>query len=100
MLAIQTHDGLYDVANEKYLKAYMPEQKPRTSLPYILHQADLMAARIEFEREWLPKLRGEKDSLDKKKSNFTLDNNKKSSTKNKALGSIKSEGLQNIFDKL
>ena len=36
-------------ANEKYLKAFMPEQKPRTSLPYILHQADLMAARIEFE---------------------------------------------------
>jgi hypothetical protein len=33
----------------------MPEQKPRTSLPFILHQADMMAARIEFEREWLPK---------------------------------------------
>ncbi len=33
----------------------MPEQKPRTSLPYILHQADMMAARIEFEKEWLPK---------------------------------------------
>ena len=49
MVAIQTHDGLYDDANVKYLKAYMPEQKPRTSLPYILHQADLMAARIEFE---------------------------------------------------
>ena len=39
MIAIQTHDGLYDPANEKYLKAYMPEQKPRTSLPFILHQA-------------------------------------------------------------
>jgi len=68
MLAIQTHDGLYDVANEKYLKAYMPEQKPRTSLPFILHQADLMAARIEFEREWLPKLNG---SLEKQGKNFT-----------------------------
>ena len=34
MLAIQTHDGLYDAANEKYLKAYMPEQKPRTSTIY------------------------------------------------------------------
>ena len=48
MLAIQTHDGLYDDANKKYLFAFMPEQKPRTSLPFILHQADLMAARIEF----------------------------------------------------
>ena len=41
MLAIQTHDGLYDQGNEKYLKGFMPEQRPRTSLPYILHQADM-----------------------------------------------------------
>ena len=52
-IAIKTHDGLYDQANEAYLKGYMPETKPRTSLPLIVHQADLMAARIEFENEWL-----------------------------------------------
>jgi hypothetical protein len=52
-IAIKTHDGLYDQANEAYLKSYGPETKPRTSLPFIIHQADLMAARIEFEREWL-----------------------------------------------
>lgn len=79
MIAIQTHDGLYDQANEKYLKAFMPEQKPRTSLPYILHQADLMAARIEFEVEWLPKFRGESSQLKPEKTtkqkrvNFTLE---------------------------
>ena len=101
MVAIQTHDGLYDPANEKYLKAYMPEQKPRTSLPFILHQADMMAARIEFEIEWLPKFKATTNS------NFTLDksstNTKTSTTKNiknKALGSIKSEGLKNMLDKL
>ncbi len=98
MLAIQTHDGLYDVANEKYLKAYMPEQKPRTSLPFILHQADLMAARIEFEREWLPKLKGNVEKQDK---NFTLNDKPKSASKQqKALGSIKSEGLKNLLDNL
>ena len=98
MLAIQTHDGLYDAANEKYLKAYMPEQKPRTSLPFILHQADLMAARIEFEREWLPKLNG---SVETPKKNFTLDSKPKSqSQQQKALGSIKSEGLKNLLDNL
>jgi hypothetical protein len=100
MLAIQTHDGLYDEANKKYLFAYMPEQKPRTSLPFILHQADLMAARIEFEREWLPKLKGE-NSVDKPKKNFTLNNNNKnSSTKSKALNSISSPGLKNMLDSL
>lgn len=97
MLAIQTHDGLYDDANTKYLKAFMPEQKPRTSLPYILHQADLLAARIEFELEWLPKLRGE-NNVEKQKENFTLNN--KSNTKSKALNTVKSQGLKNMLDSL
>jgi hypothetical protein len=104
MIAIQTHDGLYDEGNKKYLMSFMPEQKPRTSLPFILHQADLMAARIEFEREWLPKLKEGKKSVDAGKGNFTLGNkpnmSKKTSTKEKALGSFKSEGLKNIFDNL
>ena len=102
MIAIQTHDGLYDEANKKYLMTYMPEQKPRTSLPYIIHQADLMAARIEFEREWLPKLN---NNVEKQKKSFTLENNKKSSptasgNKAKALNTVKSEGLKNLLDNL
>ena len=101
MIAIQTHDGLYDEANKKYLLNFMPEQKPRTSLPFILHQADLMAARIEFEREWLPKLQG---NVDTQKKSFTLGTNKSapvtSAAKSKALGSIKSEGLKNMLDNL
>lgn len=96
MVAIQTHDGLYDSANDKYLKGYMPETKPRTSLPFILHQADMMAARIEFEIEWLPKF---KNNLDTSKKNYTLGVNNKS-VKNKALGTIKSEGLKNMLDNL
>ena len=98
MVAIQTHDGLYDPANEKYLKSFMPETKPRTSLPFILHQADMMAARIEFEIEWLPKFKG---GVGTPKKDFTLGDNKKSTPiKNKALSSIKSEGLKNMLDNL
>ena len=98
MIAIQTHDGLYDEANNKYLKNFMPEQKPRTSLPYILHQADLMAARIEFEREWLGKL---KNPVTPQKKNFTLNDKPKGNNKQqKALGSMKSEGLKNLLDNL
>jgi len=98
MIAIQTHDGLYDEANKKYLVAFMPEQKPRTSLPYILHQADLMAARIEFETEWLPKF---KRNVGKPKKNSILDGNKDNkSPKTKALGSIKSEGLKNLLNSI
>jgi hypothetical protein len=71
MVAIQTHDGLYDEANKKYLMGFMVEQKPRTSLPFILHQADLMAARIEFEIEWLPKFKLDKKVEVKAPSKFT-----------------------------
>ena len=101
MLTIQTHDGLYDEGNKKYLMSFMPETKPRTSLPFIVHQADFMAARIEFEREWLPKFQG---NLEEQKKSFTLESNKKASyitaVKTKALSSIKSEGLKNMLDNL
>ena len=97
MLAIQTHDGLYDEANKKYLFTYLPEQKPRTFLPFILHQADLMAARIEFEREWLPKL---KNSVPPQEKNFILNTESKKSTKDKALSQLESKGLKDLFDKL
>jgi hypothetical protein len=99
MLAIQTHDGLYDDANSKYLKAYMPEQKPRTSLPFILHQADLMAARIEFEREWLPKF-NKKNNLESSGENIILTPQYKGNTKSKALNTVKSEGLKSMLDNL
>ena len=98
MIAIQTHDGLYDSANEKYLKAFMPEQKPRTSLPFILHQADMMAARIEFEIEWLPKF--SKNSVATPKKNYTLASNQKGNSKQKALNKVSSVGLKNMLDNL
>ncbi len=98
MIAIQTHDGLYDEANKKYLFSFMPEQKPRTSLPFILHQADLMAARIEFEIEWLPKF--SQNSVEAPKKNYTLSGNKTISTKSKALNTISSPGLKNMLDSL
>ena len=91
MLAIQTHDGLYDDANVKYLKTFMPEQKPRTSLPFILHQADLMSARIEFEKEWLPKFSKTSTSPSPKSS---------TSAKKKALSSVSSSGLKSMLDSL
>lgn len=96
MITIQTHDGLYDEGNKKYLMSFMPEQKPRTSLPFIVHQADLMAARIEFEREWFPKF---KKLVDVKEKSSTLGKTKLPA-KDRALGSIKSEGLKNMLENL
>lgn len=52
-VAIKTHDGLYDDGNKAYLLSSQNESKLRSSLPLILHQADILAARVEWEMEWL-----------------------------------------------
>ena len=95
MIAIKTHDGLYEESNKAYLMGFTPETKPRTSLVYVLHQADLMAARIEFEKEWLPKLLGPKQEVPKKE-NFKLNKNN-SAIKQKALKSMSNPGLAELM---
>ena len=55
-VAIKTHDGLYDDGNKAYLLSSQNESKLRCSLPLILHQADEMAARIEWEMMWIDKI--------------------------------------------
>lgn len=95
MIAIQTHDGLYDEANKKYYISFASETKPRTSLIYILHHADMMAARIEWERDYLDE-DGKFISKEKMKSTPS----KKVPTKQKALKEITNPNLKNIFDTL
>jgi len=46
-IAIKTHDGLYEEANKAYLITHTEESRLRSHLPCILHQADLMASRVE-----------------------------------------------------
>ena len=68
----------------------------RNPLPLILHQADLMAAYIEFQREY----KGEFDGVDKPEENFKLSTSNKGNVKNKALGNVGSEGLLGVLDNL
>jgi len=97
-LAIRTHDGLYEDANKAYLMGFTPETKPRTSIMFVLHQADLLAARVEFEKEWLPKLLGPKQEQPKepKKDNFSLNKNT-SATKQKALKKMANPALAELM---
>jgi hypothetical protein len=96
-IAIKTHDGMYDEANKAYLLSYMPETKPRSSLLYVLHHADMMAARIEYETEWLPKLMSGKSSKPAPKKEFTLNKSGQSAQKQKAMKSMGNENLANIL---
>jgi hypothetical protein len=44
---IKLHDGMYEESNKPYYVSWNPDSALRTNLPYVLHQADMMAARIE-----------------------------------------------------
>lgn len=48
-LAIKLHDGLYEEANKSYYITYSADSEIKSNLPYILHQADLMASRVETQ---------------------------------------------------
>ena len=49
MIGIKLTDGLFDESNKPYFMSRTADSKLKTNLGYIMHQADLMAARIEFE---------------------------------------------------
>ena len=63
-----------------------------------LHQADLLAARVEFEKEWLPKLLGPKQVTPKepKTNNFKLNKNN-SAVKQKALKTMANPALAELM---
>lgn len=48
-LAIKLHDGIYEEANKAYYMASSDHQI-KSNLPYILHQADLTATRLEQQK--------------------------------------------------
>ena len=50
MLGIKLTDGLYDDANKPYFMSRTADSKLKTNLGFVMHQADQMAARIEYEK--------------------------------------------------
>ena len=81
-IGIKLTDGLYDEGNTAYLKSYNPDWQLRSNLPYILHQADMMATHIEYD-QWMrsnktsngvvtkaPKTKDEQKKVDNLKNKF------------------------------
>lgn len=50
MIAIQCTDGLYSADTETILKQHEAAKQLRTNLPIIMHHADMLASRIEYDR--------------------------------------------------
>jgi len=64
-LAIRLHDGIFDDANKAYFVSYNPDSKFRTNIVNILHQADYLASKVEYDR-W--KYSGKEKESTKKES--------------------------------
>lgn len=85
---IKLHDGMYEEANKPYYIGYNPDSALRTNLPHVLHQADMMASRIEKE-QWM--------ALDEEvKSKPTRTPKKKAN----AFGNANTDSLKSTFDTL
>ena len=48
-LAIKLSDGLYHEANKSYLMSYNPDHELKTNLPRIVHVADYISCRCEYD---------------------------------------------------
>ncbi len=50
-VGLRLTDGLYEDANKSYYISYNPDWALKSNIAYVLHQADLMATKIEYD-EW------------------------------------------------
>lgn len=48
-LGIRLHDGVFDDANKAYFFSYNPDSRMKTNIVNILHSADFMASKIEYD---------------------------------------------------
>ena len=50
-IGLRLTDGLYEEANKSYYISYNPDWALKSNIAYVLHQADMMATKIEYD-EW------------------------------------------------
>lgn len=98
-LGIKLHDGLYDESNKPYLVSYQPESRLRSYLPILVHQADMLAARVEWEHEWYGKFNKANSKPATPKLVVKTNNPKASQTALKRLGS-NNPGILNALKNL
>lgn len=88
-LGIRLHDGIYDDANKSYFISYNKDSKFRTNIVYILHQADFLASKIEYD-QW--------NNQQKDDGNHSSPTSTGKKVKGKEVKS--STGLQNVLKNL
>ncbi len=92
-IGLRLTDGLYEDANKSYYISYNPDWALKTNIAYVLHQADMMATKIEYD-EWR---RGEVE--EEVKVQTKVDNIKKAVTMEETSDQL-SQKSKDLFDEL
>ena len=92
-IGLRLTDGLYEDANKSYYISYYPDWALKTNIAYVLHQADMMATKIEYD-EWK---RGEVE--EEVKVQAKVDNIKKAVTMEETSEQL-SQKSKDLFDEL
>ena len=107
-LALRLTDGMYEDANKGYLMGFGEGKNLKSNLPLILHQADMMATRLEKERYMFSKdsdinyseiLNPELKEERKKEEQKSVETIKKAVSTNKT-PDILSDKSKDLFDEL
>jgi len=69
-IAIKIHDGMYSETNAKYFAASHEDHVLKSMLPYIVHTADLLSSRFEYEA-WRYKSQNTKNTFNIDETEFT-----------------------------
>ena len=107
-IGIKLTDGMYEEANKGYLSGFGESKNLKTNLPLILHQADMMATRLEKERYMFskdsdinyseilnPELKEEREKQEEK----SVSNIKKAVSKNET-PDVLSQKSKDLFNEL
>ena len=98
-IGLRLTDGLYEEANKSYYMSYNPDWALKSNIAYVLHQADMMATKIEYD-EWKRSQTEEQEATKERvsslKKSLTVDDSEKKPKQEEQL----SKKSQDLFDEL
>ena len=98
-IGLRLTDGLYEEANKSYYISYNPDWALKSNIAYVLHQADMMATKIEYD-EWKRSQTEEQEATKERvsslKKSLTVDDGEKKPQQSEQL----SKKSQDLFDEL
>jgi len=98
-IGLRLTDGLYEEGNKSYYMSYNKDWSLKSNIAYVLHQADLLATRVEYDvwnRSETEEQEATKERVSSLKKSLTVDDSEKKPKQEEQL----SKKSQDLFDEL